>query len=127
MTSPDIFKLVEDLKAVTASPLVQDPKLRKSLYHATLGLSWAVEAPLDTMKRVVCAVSTPFDYRPADLEADINMCACLAKPMELSVVQTAVYMQIFATLAGKEAPCTTAELAAPTRADLIFTGMMSRY
>lgn len=42
--------------------------------------------------------------------------------MLLSSAQTATYMKIFSTLAEKSGPCTTAELAAPSGADVVFTG-----
>lgn len=42
--------------------------------------------------------------------------------MLLSSAQTATYMKIFSTLVEKRGPCTTTELAAPTGADIVFTG-----
>lgn len=42
--------------------------------------------------------------------------------MILSTAQIANYMEIFSTLAEKDAPCTVAELAEPTKADTVFTG-----
>lgn len=42
--------------------------------------------------------------------------------MLLSSAQTATYMKIFSTLAEKSEPCTVAELAKPTNADVVFTG-----
>lgn len=44
------------------------------------------------------------------------------QPMLLSSVQTGHYMKIFGTLVEKGAPCSVAELAEPSGADLVFTG-----
>lgn len=43
--------------------------------------------------------------------------------MLLSSAQTATYMKIFRTLTEKGTPCTVEELANPTGADVVFTGM----
>lgn len=44
------------------------------------------------------------------------------QPMLLSSVQTGYYLKIFGTLVEKGAPCSVADLAEPTGADLVFTG-----
>lgn len=43
--------------------------------------------------------------------------------MLLSSAQTATYLKIFRTLTEKGTPCTVEELANPTGADVVFTGM----
>lgn len=42
--------------------------------------------------------------------------------MLASFAQTANHMNIFTTLAERNVPCIVAELAAPSGADVIFTG-----
>ena len=55
MASVDINKLLEQLESVASSP-PQDPKLQQRLYDAAQKLSLAVEAPLDTVYRVIYSV-----------------------------------------------------------------------
>lgn len=55
MASVDIEKLLEQLESVAASP-PDDPKLQQRLYDAAQKLSSAVEAPLDTVYRVIYSV-----------------------------------------------------------------------
>lgn len=65
MNSEDVEKLLEQLESVTASP-PDDPKLQQRLYDAALKLKLAVEAPLDTVYRVIYSVrhiSPPRPYR----------------------------------------------------------------
>ncbi|POS74201.1 O-methyltransferase [Diaporthe helianthi] len=98
----DINTLLEQLESVASAP-PQDPELQLRLYHAAQKLVLAVEAPLDTVNRVIYS------------------------PMLLSNAQTASYMQIFSTLTEKAAPCTVKELAEPTGADVIFTARILRF
>ncbi|KAK2616016.1 hypothetical protein N8I77_002735 [Diaporthe amygdali] len=102
MASVDINKLIEQLESLASSP-PQDPETQLRLYNATQKVNLAVEAPLDTMYRVIYS------------------------PMLLSSAQTATYMKIFITLAEKSAPCTAAELAKPTNADVVFTARILRF
>lgn len=55
MEVKDIDKLLEQLEFLTASP-PQDQKLQQRLYDAAQQLSLAVEAPLDTVYRVIYSV-----------------------------------------------------------------------
>ncbi|KAG8158549.1 hypothetical protein KVR01_011671 [Diaporthe batatas] len=102
MASQDINGLLEQLESVAASP-PQDPELQLRLYSAAQKLSLAVEAPLDTVYRVIYS------------------------PMLLSSAQTATYMKIFSTLTEKGTPCTVEELAEPTGADVVFTARILRF
>lgn len=55
MTSEDIENLLEQLESVASSP-PKDPKLQQRLYDAAQKLTLAVEAPLDTVYRVIYSV-----------------------------------------------------------------------
>lgn len=55
MASDDINTLLEQLESVANSP-PQDPVLQQRLYDAAQKLSLAVEAPLDTVYRVIYSV-----------------------------------------------------------------------
>lgn len=55
MTSEDIETLLEQLESVASSP-PKDPKLQQRLYDAAQKLTLAVEAPLDTVYRVIYSV-----------------------------------------------------------------------
>ncbi|KAI3394966.1 hypothetical protein diail_2024 [Diaporthe ilicicola] len=102
MACEDINKLIEQLESLASSP-PKDPKLQQRLYDAAQKLSLAVEAPLDTVYRVIYS------------------------PMLLSSAQTATYLKIFSTLTDKGIPCTVTELAAPTGADVVFTARILRF
>lgn len=54
-SSEDIEKLLEQLESVASSP-PQDPELQQRLYDAAQKLTLAVEAPLDTVYRVIYSV-----------------------------------------------------------------------
>lgn len=55
MASTDIETVLAQLESLAASP-PQDEKLQQRLYDATQKLSLAVEAPLDTVYRVIYSV-----------------------------------------------------------------------
>ncbi|KAF7528058.1 hypothetical protein G7054_g10243 [Neopestalotiopsis clavispora] len=102
MATSDIAKLLQELKAAAASP-PQDEKLRKDLYNAAQALSLATESPYDTIYRVIYS------------------------PMVLSVAQTASNMKIFKALVNKTEPCSAADLASTSGADVVFTARILRY
>lgn len=55
MAIDDINRLLQQLESLTKSP-PQDEKLQKRLYDAAQKLSLVVEAPLDTVNRVLYSV-----------------------------------------------------------------------
>jgi hypothetical protein len=59
MDSEDVERLLEQLESVTSSP-PQDAELQQRLYNAALKLKLAVEAPLDTVYRVIYSVRRTF-------------------------------------------------------------------
>lgn len=68
MASEDINGLLEKLESVASSP-PQDPELQLRLYSAAQKLSLAVEAPLDTVYRVIYSVRGGLSY---DSGVEIN-------------------------------------------------------
>lgn len=67
-TSEDIERLLEQLESVASSP-PQDPELQQRLYNAAQKLTLAVEAPLDTVYRVIYSVRREKSVHD-DFEAD---------------------------------------------------------
>lgn len=55
MTTNSVDKLLEELEALSTSP-PKDKALQQRLYDAAKKLSTAVEAPLDTVYRVIYSV-----------------------------------------------------------------------
>jgi len=68
MAYEDINKLLEQLESVASSP-PQDPELQQRLYDAAQKLSLAVEAPLDTVYRVIYSVRHGY---PSHVEVETN-------------------------------------------------------
>lgn len=69
MASIDINKLIEQLESLASSP-PQDPETQQRLYNATQKVNLAVEAPLDTIYRVIYSVRSRSLIRQMDLETN---------------------------------------------------------
>ncbi|OJJ44533.1 hypothetical protein ASPZODRAFT_153470 [Penicilliopsis zonata CBS 506.65] len=102
MANVDVTQTLEALNALATAP-PSDPEVRKQLYNAAQKLGLAVEAPYDTVYRIIYS------------------------PILLTVAQIAGNMRIFKTLVEKDTPLNSVDLAAAAGADVTLTGRIARY